>query len=295
MLLTKQILSVVIVTFKSDKVIHACIKSIPDSIEIIIIDNSNDKSFKDKIEKKYSNVKCHLSSKNLGMGAGNNLGLKYVKTDYAFILNPDSILYKNTVYQIIDELNNNDHISILAPLSDDKNYPNYKAYDYNLKNINSKKLLNVKSVDGYAMVLNLKKLKNILDLKENKFFDESFFMYLENDDLCKRVTDKGEKIYILTKSKVKHIGARAVDPKYNYEIELSRNWHWIWSKFYFNKKHYGYPKAFLSGLPNFISGILKFLFYSFINNKYKKNIYLKRITGFIHSVVGKESSYRPKI
>ena len=50
------------------------------------------------------------------------------------------------------------------------------------------------------------------------------------------------------------------------KIELARNWHWIWSKFYFNKKHYGYIIAFLKGFPKFFSGLIKFIFYSLIES-----------------------------
>ncbi len=81
---------------------------------------------------------------------------------------------------------------------------------------------------------------------------------------------------------------------YKDEIELSRNWHWIWSKFYFNKKHYGYIFALFNGLPNFATSFLKFLFYLILNNK-KKNIYLNRSMGFINALLGKSSNYRPKI
>ena len=56
MSISSQNLSVVIVTFKSDQVIHDCIQSISDQIKIIIVDNSSDKKFKENIEKKYNNV-----------------------------------------------------------------------------------------------------------------------------------------------------------------------------------------------------------------------------------------------
>ena len=51
MSLSKQILSVVIVSFKSDKVIDNCIQSIPETIDIVVVDNSNNKIFKDSLEK----------------------------------------------------------------------------------------------------------------------------------------------------------------------------------------------------------------------------------------------------
>ena len=78
MLISKQNLSVIIVSFKSDHVIHRCISSIDKEIEIIVIDNSNSTKFKSNMEEQYKNVKCILSSKNIGMGAGNNLGIKIV-------------------------------------------------------------------------------------------------------------------------------------------------------------------------------------------------------------------------
>ncbi len=295
MSLSKKILSVVIVSFKSDKVIESCIQSIPETTNIVVVDNSNSKSFKDKLEKKYKNVKCILSSENLGMGAGNNLGLKHIDTDYAFILNPDLILHSEAINHIIQELKKNDSFGILAPISDDNEYPNYKIDNQDLQTSDNNKLLSVTSIDGYAMVLNLKRLKRIFDKFGNNFFDENFFMYLENDDLCKRIIDKGEKIFVLKDSKVKHLGAKAVDPKFKYEVELSRNWHWMWSKFYFNKKHYGYMTALIKGFPSFGSGMIKFFFYLIMNNKFKKDIYRQRVQGFICALLGKKSSYRPKI
>ena len=131
--------------------------------------------------------------------------------------------------------------------------------------------------------------------KNNIFFDEKFFMYLENVDLCLRAKKNGGKLYIVMDSKVHHLGAKAVDDKYNEVIELSRNWHWMWSKFYFNKKHNGFLIAFFSVFPNFFSAVFKFIFYFLINKKDKKEIYLHRILGFSNSLFGKKSSYRARI
>ena len=68
----------VIVTFKSEKVIFDCLNSLPKESPKIIIENSNDLRFKEKLESTYENVTCLLSS-NLGMGCGNNIGIKMAK------------------------------------------------------------------------------------------------------------------------------------------------------------------------------------------------------------------------
>ena len=285
-------LSVVIVSFHSEDVIHNCIRSITDNIQIIVVENSGNKDFARKLEEKYKNVKCILSDKNLGMGAGNNLGIRNVTTDYVFILNPDVVLEKNSIEEILIDSKKLDSFGLIAPISNNKKHPNYKINKMN-KSINNFEPFKVESIDGFAMILNLKILKKIDQFKNNNFFDENIFLYLENDDLCKRI-NKFESIYIAPRSKVNHLGASAVKKKYSDQIELSRNWHWIWSKFYFNRKHYGFLKAFIDGLPSFLSAILKLLFYSLINHK-KKGIYLHRVLGFLNALFGNKSYYRPKI
>ena len=294
MSISRQTLTIVIVTFRSEKVIDNCIKSISDQIKIIVVDNSNDQNLKDSLEKKYENVECILSSSNLGMGSGNNLGLNNVKTDYALILNPDVILQENTISEIINESKKIESFAVLAPLSEDQKNPNYKIIQNDKKNINNLNPFKVKSVDGFAMLLNLKEINQIDDFRNKKYFDENFFMYLENDDFCKRLSQCNQNIYIIPKSKIKHLGAKAVSDEYAYEVELSRNWHWIWSRFYYNKKYSGFLYALINGLPVFLSATAKVLFYFFINKK-KKQIYLQRCRGYLNALFGKKSFYRPKI
>ena len=291
MSISRQNLTVIIVTFRSENVIHNCIQSIDSDIKVLVVDNSNSKEFKENIENKYKNVSCILSEKNSGMGAGNNLGIKNIKTDFAFILNPDVILEPNSINNLIEESQKLESFGIISPIEVNKDYPNYKLIDSSKKNIDLKEPFKVKSVDGYSMLINLKRLNQIDDFY---YFDEKFFMYLENDDFCKRLNNKNENIYIIPKSQIKHLGGQAVNNLYKTEVELSRNWHWAWSKFYYNKKHHGYIFALFNGLPDFISSFLKFLIYLIFNNK-KKNIYLNRSKGFISALFGKSSSYRPKI
>ena len=288
MSISRQNLSVVIVTLKSEKVIHQCLKSIDSNIPIIVVENSNNQKFKEELEEKYKNLKCILSKSNLGMGAGNNIGIKLAKTDYVFVLNPDVILEKNTLDEIFLASNNLNNFSLLAPL--EKTLPNYDiSNNKDLKNANEiqNSPFKVQWIDGFAMLLNKKKLK------EDSYFDESFFMYMENTDLCRRAVNKGGSIFVVPKAKINHLAAKAVDAKFADEIEFSRNWHWIWSKFYFNKKHLGKFKAIKDGFPSYFSSILKFLFYFLLNNKTKKKVYFNRASGFYNALLGKTSWYRP--
>ena len=90
-------LSIIIVTIKSEQIIDRCLKSINNNnIPIIVVENSSNLNFIKQLESKYKNIKCILSNKNLGMGSGNNLGIKEAQTDYVFVNPSDVVLNKKT-------------------------------------------------------------------------------------------------------------------------------------------------------------------------------------------------------
>ena len=226
------------------------------------------------------------------MGAGNNVGIKNINNDFVLILNPDVILEKNAINEIINASKSLDSFGLIAPISDKPQFPNYKFDSDENHKFDQVKPFRVKTVDGYSMLLNLKRLRK---LNNFNFFDENIFLYLENDDFCKRLRLNNENIYVIPKSKIHHLGGGAVDPKYSYEIELSRNWHWMWSKFYFNKKHYGYSKALVNIFCNLISAKIKYFYFLITFNNYKRKIYQMRLSGILNSMIGNKSFYRPKL
>ena len=264
----------IITTFKSENIIIDCLNSIPTEAKKIVIENSGNKELKVILESKFKNIECHIMDSNLGYGRANNYGINKTKTDYVFILNPDAKLKNESLKDIINILKNQD-FCIASPLDRDENY-----IDFNVNNISE-----VDYVKGFAMILNLKKINF-------GFFDEKIFLYLEEIDLCKRARINNEKVLLLN-VKIDHAGGFSHGSRDNLEMEKSRNWHWMWSKFYYNKKHYGYLKAFMVTFPNFLSSFLKLIIYSITNNKIKKNIYLMRLMGLIASYLNKDSYYRP--
>ena len=289
MSISGQNLSIVIVTLKSENIIHQCIKSIDQNIPIIIVENSNNQRFKDDLELKYKNLKCVLAQSNIGMGAGNNIGIKLAKTEYVLILNPDVTLQPNTLNEIFLASKSLSEFSVLSPISSDTNYPNYGLLNKRKKIEITDAPFKVDYVDGFAMLFNKNKFKN------NIYFDENFFLYLENNDLCLRVNRSGGSIFVISTAKINHSGAKTLDSKYQNEVEFSRNWHWVWSKFYFNKKNFGFLKAIRECLLIYLSALIKFLFYSVTKNNFKKKIYFNRASGFYNGFLGKSSWYRPNL
>ncbi len=267
---TNNNLTFVIVTFNSRKVIYDCLNSLPKDFNKLIIENSSDEELKKELEQNYDKTEVVLS-KNIGMGAGNNLGIIKSNTQYVYVLNPDVVLKNDTIININNSISKLDNFAILSPLSDNPLYPNYRTNSSEILKDDGKSISNVEEIDGYSMIIN----KDCFD--DNFFFDEKFFMYLENVDLCLRAKKKGGKIYIVTNSKIRHLGAKAVDDKFNDEIELSRNWHWMWSRFYFNKKHRGNFVSLLLGLTSLLGNFIKYSVCLFTFNKKKTYLQNKNV------------------
>ena len=97
MQITKDNLTIIIVTIRSEKIIANCLSSIDPEIKKIIIENSSNQEFVENLKMKYKNIECHLTHENLGMGSGNNFGIAKSKTRYVLILNPDTIQFLNTM------------------------------------------------------------------------------------------------------------------------------------------------------------------------------------------------------
>ena len=274
-------ITIVITSFKSEKKIKNCLKTINPECSVINVENSNDNEHKNKIEQEFNNVKCILSGENAGYGKGNNIGLNEVKTKYALILNPDTELFPETLEKFIQVAKNKSNFAIIGPAITD-----------NKKNYNSSAELNLKNVEavkGFAMFLNLSEFKEI------GYFDENFFFFLEEIDLCRRLSKKNKKIYYCENISVYHEGGHSHDTYVDYEMELSRNWHWMWSIFYYNKKYNGYFISLIKILPKLIKSFFKVIYYFLIFNKKERSIYLYRLLGILNSILGKKSWYRPRV
>ena len=275
-------ITVIIVSFRSAHIIEKCIKSINSNIKIIVVENSDNIQIKNYLEDKFSNVEVIIAKENLGYGKANNLGISKVSTQYVFILNPDTTLEENCLKELYKALLilRND-FSIIAP-----NLLNNHDYFLNQNNdLKKKSILEVDYVKGFAMLINLKKV--IFE----KIFDENFFLFLEEIDLCKRIKNDGGKIFVVQESKVQHLAKQASGNSLN--IELCRNWHWMWSLFYYNRKHFGVLTAYKITFLKFISSVIKLFIALILLNKKNILIYYYRINGLFNAFLKRPAWLRP--
>ncbi|MDA7780622.1 glycosyltransferase [Candidatus Pelagibacter sp.] len=295
-------LTIVIVTYKTDStILKNCLNSIDKNVEIKIIENSFKKENQTFSIDKKNNLSIHFTGKNLGYGAGNNYGFGLVNTDYVIVANPDIVFHKTFFDNVKKYLDSDLNFTIIgSTYNKDESYSSSGLFKENEKKIYNKEikssserlfdtLTKVDWVTGCMMLINLKKFSS------RKIFDESFFLYFEEFDLCKNLELKNENVFRATDLLIDHLGYKGSfgsDPKNQLESEKLREWHWMWSTFYFYKKNYGYLFAIKKTSGKLLRSFFKVVFYTITFNKKMKSKYISRLNGLLNSIIGKNSSYR---
>ena len=163
------------------------------------------------------------------------------------------------------------------------------------KKFQNKKIKDLEKVDwvtGCSMLINLKKFD------DREIFDKNFFLYFEEFDLCKSIIDKGENVYTSKNLKINHLGFKSSlgeNLKNKHSVNRMREWHWMWSSFYFYKKNYSYIKALNEMLGKLIRSFFKFNYYFLTFQKENKEKYFYRFLGILNSMIGRSSFFRDEI
>ena len=275
-------LTIILISYKSEKKIKTFIKEIPKDIKVVIVENSKNILLKKSIEKKYKNITVFIQENN-GVSASINFAVKKVKTKYFLQISPD-IQFKfkqlNIFFKKAKELNNK--FSALGPRFLNVKTKSHKQIkgDLDIGSINS--------IHGSFMFINKKRFKEI------KGFDENFFLYFEETDYCKRALNIGFKAYQVNEIKVKTKGRTVMVNSKKEKNDLANllTWHFIWSKYYFTKKNYGSIISIILFIPILIRAFFKVIYYKLFNNKEYLEKYKYRLSGLITSIAGKSSNLR---
>ncbi len=282
-------LTVVIPSFHSSKLIEERILEIDKEIPIIVIENSRNIELKKKIENKHKNVNIIIPDENLGFGKAFNVGIKNSKTEMVFLIQPDILLIENCINKLVEFTKEFKDFSVLTPYDkNDQLWTNYEIYNENKKEI-KKNNMTLKEVD----YVDLSWLINKSNFSEDDFWDEKIFHYFEAADFARRLKDKNKKIFVIMEINTFHIGAASHDKRLEFYSKLHRNWHYNWSRFYYHKKHYGLLYAYRKGLPLLIKLIIKYLKTLFKSSENERKLVIAEIGGLLSSIKNKPSDYRP--
>jgi len=266
-------LTISIVNYNAGQYLLSCLESlekIKDEAEfdVYIIDNcSTDGSVQDA-KKKFPGFNYILNTNNLGFGKAHNLVLKKAKTPYVLILNPDSEVPPGTLSYMLDFMEKNPDVGVSSPriekadgsidIASHRGFPTPVASFlyfflkndrlYHLTNRDMTKTHEVDAVVGAFMLMR----KSVLEIVG--YFDEDYFLYAEDIDLCFRIKHKGFKVMYVPQVKIHHVkGVSSGIKKHSQENtsasastkNLSLNYFYK-TMIIFYKKHYAkrYPFFF---------------------------------------------------
>ncbi|MGA2667500.1 MAG: glycosyltransferase family 2 protein [Ignavibacteria bacterium] len=231
-------LTIQIINYNTRDYLIKCIKGLITDIsfcsvsyQIIVLDNNSEDDLSDLKEIFIdSDLEVYRSEINLGFGGGHNFLMKKAKASLILILNPDiEFVDKFTVSTLLTFLNNHPYISILGPRLI---YQDGKTIEFDhgeltgLKSwyrnslgdsywIDRKNIQEVAWVSGAFFFIRKEVFENV------KGFDENFFLYKEEEDLCLRVREFGYKVYYYPLVKVLH-HTEVVSKKSDYIEESKR-------------------------------------------------------------------------
>lgn len=210
-------LSIIILNYKSKGFVMHCIKSIKEAdfgdlqYEIIVVDNDSDDSIGQILAWQYPDVVFIQNDLNIGHGAGNNVGLKRAQGDYFVVMNADTISFKDTFTKLYHYMETHKEVGIAGPqqLNPDKSVQNscYRWHGlftplyrrtplgrfrfaqrdldrYLMKDFSHREIREVDWLLGSFFFMRASALKEV------GLFDERFFLYFEDTDLCRRFWQK---------------------------------------------------------------------------------------------------------
>ena len=275
-------ITIIIITYRSEKIIHNFIKKIPSTIKTLIIENSKNYELKKDIEKKYDNISVYLKE-NDGVSSALNYAVDKIETKYFLQISPDLEFNFEDLKIFLDFAETKENkFAALGPRFINVNKKSHKQIDENIE------FGQINSIHGSCMFI-----KKDSFLKIGKF-NENFFLYFEETEYCDRAKKKGYASYQINKIKVETIG-RSVETNNEDEKKLNNIliWHFIWSKYYFSKIKRGNLISLIIFTPLLLKIIFRIFLYKILKNHtfFNKNKY--RFDGLVKSMMGKSSDLRP--
>ena len=254
-----QELTVAIVLFKEDfDLIFKTLDKLR-SFKIIIIDNANNINLKNKILRDFTIEKYVLNKKNVGFSAGYNQAAKICKSKYFLILAPDCIITHSSINNLQDFLSKDPNCFLVAPTAYNEDMTSMTYVGGPLpENANRNTILNLSGNICVEGVLGACMLLRTLDFKNIGMFDENFFIYFSDDDLCRRISLLKKSIIQIYNSHCIHThGIIKLKNKYIGKFVRENNYTFDHLYYYFkiNKNHKEIKKVF-NKIPSLIIKLL---------------------------------------
>lgn len=213
--------SIIVLNWNGKESLRHCLSSIQrvvyKPLEVIVVDNGSSDGSADMVRRKFPKTILLENQKNLGYAGGNNVGIRKSTGDYVFILNNDTEITNDFLEPLVNLMEKNSKIACVQPklvYGADHSMLNAVGsfmtstgflYHYGYRKKENLAMYNERmkifSAKGAAMLLR----KSALD--KVGVFDEDFFIFFEETDLCHRLWLLGYEVYYEPKSLIYHFEA----------------------------------------------------------------------------------------
>lgn len=255
-------LSIIIVSWNVSRQLRDCLDSLdaahlPDDWEVVVFDNASQDDSVSMVRQRFPMVRLIASEQNIGYAAGNNRAALTAHGEYLLFLNPDTLVSQSAIHQLLACMDDNPRIGACSPqllLPDGSPQPyafggdptpgylfrrgwNRLMHGAPLHDWSISEPTAVDWVSGAAMLVRQQAWR------QTGGFDEDYFMYFEDNDLCLRMRQQGWRVLYQPQIAITHLGGSssiqndAIDSFYHRSLHL------------FYRKHYGIIAATLLRFP----------------------------------------------
>ena len=229
-------IAVIVVTYNSAH----CISGLRDALagfgQIIVVDNGSDDDTVEQVQRQLPAARLIANAANVGFGAANNAALTMVSTSHALLINPDCVPDLNFAPRLLAAAAQFPDAAIIAPHLIRRSGELELSYRWpdGLWRSGGPRASGpccVGFVSGAAMLLNMAVMRKV------GFFDETFFLYYEDEDLCQRVFNQRLPIVVVPDIELTHLSRGSVKGRHPLKAEFMRGYHHAQSKLLFEHKH----------------------------------------------------------
>jgi len=206
-------ISAIVVSYNTAELLTACLKSVASrsdpSVEVIVVDNASQDDSAARVSRDFPWVKLIANEQNAGFARANNQALKVSRGEYVYFLNPDTVVQPGAFEAMMRFMASHTDVGlagtrILNPdgsvqPSVETRYPGERRAQKDLRGL----------AGDIAWVLGASMIARRAMVEDLGGFDERFFLYGEEQDLCLRIRKKGWKIGFIPDAAVVHWGGQS--------------------------------------------------------------------------------------
>ena len=228
--------TVVVVTYHSAHCLEALDALLAHCPHVVISDNGSGDGTPEQAQQRWPHARVLAHGRNLGFGAANNRALAETRTPLALLLNPDCEITPDGLRELVRAANGMLDAAIVAPQLEgapgrpDVNY-RWPSTAWSSRGPGAQGPACVGFVVGAAMLFRLARFEGV------GFFDERFFLYYEDDDLCLRLFQNHRPIVVWPGVAAVHRARGSVKGKTPWKSEYLRGYHHAQSKLIYTAKH----------------------------------------------------------